>query len=270
MVFTKSTAQVEIGGWVDHLGFNSCVSIAKLGNDFYTSNYSSILKVDATDLSIKRLSKINGLSDVGINLLRGNEADGTLIVCYENGNIDVVQNDKVKNFSDIKRKPINGKKQINEVFFRNGLAYLSSGFGIIVFDYNKLEVKEVYAIGPNGSILEIYQICFTDSLVFAATPSGLLKCNYKTKALNSFLNWSVVSTLPIGPYSGVVTTNNVIYAAYSPYKLNNANTNKDTLFQFENNAWSKFTPKQAPYIIKRLLTYGKIFSAIDQFGLDRL
>jgi hypothetical protein len=268
LVFTKSLAQVEIGGWVDHLGFNSCVSITKIGVNFYTSNYSSILKVDETDLSTKRLSKINGLSDVGINLLRGNEADGTLIVCYENGNIDVVRDDNVKNFSDIKRKPINGKKQINEVLFRNGLAYLSSGFGIIVFDYNKLEVKEVYSIGNNGSILEVYQVCFTDSLVFAATPSGLLKCNYKTKALNSFLNWSLVSALPTGPYAGVVTANNNVYTAYSPYKINNTNFDKDTLYQLTNNSWTKFSLKQRPYVIKRMLSYGKVFSVIDQFGLD--
>jgi sugar lactone lactonase YvrE len=257
-------AQVEIGGWVDHLGFNSCVSIAKVGGDFYTSNYSSVLKVNIDDKSTERYSKINKLSDVGINLLRGNDADNTLIICYENGNIDVLQNDNVKNFSDIKRKPINGKKQINDVLFRGGLAYLSSGFGIIVFDYNKQEVKEVYGIGPNGSVLEVYQVCFSDSLVYAATPIGLLKCNYKTKALNNFQNWSLVQGLPAGPYAGVVITNNVVYAGYSPYRINNNTIDKDTLYQFQNNLWNKFPSKAFPYAIKRLLSYGKVFSMIER------
>lgn len=263
-----ASAQVEIGGWVDHLGFNSCVSMAKVGNDFYTSNYSSVLKVDGSDFSTERINKINKLSDVGINLLRGNDADNTLIICYENGNIDVLRDDKVKNFPDIKRKPINAKKQINDVHFRNGLAYLSSGFGIIVFDYNKLEVKEVYSIGANGAALEVYQICFSDSLIYAATPTGLLKCNYKTKALNNFQNWSLASPLPLGPYAGVIIANNVVYAAYSPYRINNTNTNKDTLYQFINNTWSKFAQKQFPYSIKRLISHGKLFSIIEPTGMD--
>lgn len=261
-------AQVQIGGWVDHLGFNSCVAITKLGSTFYTSNYSSLLKVDESDFSSERLSKINGLSDVGINLLRANPSDNTLIICYENGNIDVLQNDKIRNFSDIKRKPINGKKQINDVLFRNGLAYLSSGFGIIVFDYNKLEVKEVYNIGPSGTQLEVYQICFSDSLLFAATPTGLRRCNYKTKAPNNFQNWSLALPLPQGAYSGVVFANNVVYAAYSPYKLNNAINKNDTLYQLVNNSWSKFPYKPFPYIIKRLWNFGPIFSMLEDFGLD--
>lgn len=263
-----TSAQVQIGGWMDHLGFNNCVSITKLGSTFYTSNYSSLLKVDESDFSSERLSKINGLSDVGINLLRANPADNTLIICYENGNIDVLQNDRIRNFSDIKRKPINGKKQINDVLFRNGVAYLSSGFGIIVFDYNKLEVKEVYNIGPSGTQLEVYQICFSDSLLFAATPTGLRRCNYKTKAPNSFQNWSLAASLPLGAYSGVVFANNTVYTAYSPYKINNSINKNDTLYQLVNNTWSKFPHKPFPYIIKRLWSFGSIFSMLEDFGLD--
>lgn len=264
----QTWAQVQIGGWVDHLGFNNCVTVAKLGSTVYTSNYSSVLKVDESDFSSERLSKINGLSDVGINLLRANPADNTLIICYENGNIDVLQNGRVRNFSDIKRKPINGKKLINDILFRNGLAYLSSGFGIILFDYNKLEVRETYNIGPAGSALEVYQVCFSDSLLFAATPTGLRRCNYKKTIPNSFQNWSLSAPLPLGAYSGVVIANNVVYTAYSPYKLNNSINNRDTIYQLVNNTWSKFPLKQNPYYIKRLFSFGSIFSFLDPFGVE--
>ena len=183
-----SFSQVGPRSWQDHLGLNNCNSITKFNGKIYASNYNGIVKINEDDFSVERLNKINGLNDVGIRLLRVNPYNNKLLVIYENSNIDVISsNDDIKNYSEIKSKILSGKKIVNEVTFKGQFAYLATGFGIIVFDTEKLEVKETYIIGPNGTNLEVYQLALNDSLIFAATPKGLYRSNYKTKILNNLL-----------------------------------------------------------------------------------
>ena len=156
-------AQVGPYSWQDHLSLNSANTLAKFKNRIYASNYNGLLVFDLEEESGKRLNKINGLSDVGIRLLRTNTYNNKLLIIYENANIDIIDNDdKIHNFPDIKIKTINGKKGVNEVFFVGNLAYLATGLGIIVFDTDKLEIKDTYVIGPNGTNLEVYQTAMND------------------------------------------------------------------------------------------------------------
>lgn len=269
--FFNAFSQIGPRSWQDHLSLNNCNSIAKFNGKIYASNYNGIIKISEDDFSIEKLNKINGLNDVGIRLLRANPYNNKLLVIYDNSNIDVIDaSEEVKNYSEIKLKILNGKKIINEVTFKEKLAYLACGFGIVVFDTEKLEVKETLIIGPNGTKLEVYQIALNDSLIFAATPNGLYKSNYKTKILNNFNNWSLVAppNLPAGAFGSVVGVAGKIIAAYSPWKTNPAETLKDTLYVLSNNVWSKLYSSQSPTTIKKLLiTVNNYFSFINQFGV---
>ncbi|MGZ3931936.1 MAG: PorZ beta-propeller-like domain-containing protein, partial [Bacteroidia bacterium] len=130
-IYFSSFSQVKVGQWRDHLSYNSCNTVAKAGNIVYVSNKTGLLKYNTADNSTERLNKINGLSDINVVLLRYNAPNNTLLVIYDNANIDVIKNGVITNFSDIKRKTITGKKNINEVTFKGNIAYLACGFGII-------------------------------------------------------------------------------------------------------------------------------------------
>ena len=271
--FTSLFMRSQVGprSWQDHLSFNNCNSITKFNGEIYASNYNGIVKINPDEFSFEKLNKINGLNDVGIRLLRTNPNNNKLLVIYDNSNIDVINNkNEIKNYSEIKTKIFNGKKIINEVTFKNQYAYLACGFGIVVFDTEKLEVKETFIIGPNGSNLEVYQVALNDSLIFAATPNGLYKSNYKTKILNNFNNWVLVSgtNIPAGPFGSVVNVGGKIVASYSPWKTNYANVFKDTLYVLSNNSWSKLFTSQSPTTVKKLgHVDNNYFSVIDQFGV---
>ena len=150
--------QVRVGEWKDHLSYNSCNSVAKVGDVVYATNGAGLIKYTISDGSVELISKINGLSDIGIQLLRYNPYNGVLLIVYNNANIDVLKDGVFTNFSDIKRKNITGKKDINEVTFKNNIAYLACGFGIVIFDTDKIEAKDTYYIGPGGSYINVYQI----------------------------------------------------------------------------------------------------------------
>ena len=270
-LFLVAFPQVGPRSWQDHLGLNNCNSISKLNGKMYASNYNGILKINPEDFSVEKINKINGLNDVGIRLLRTNPNNNKLLVIYDNSNIDVIYgDDEIKNYSDIKLKVLSGKKIINEVTFKDQFAYLACGFGIVVFDTEKLEVKETFIIGPNGTNLEVYQVALNDSLIFAATPNGLYKSNYKTQILNNFNNWKLVSppNLPTGAVSGVVSVQGKIITAYSPWKNNSAVLLQDTLYVLSNNVWSKLFSTPSQMTVRKLsFVNNNYFSIIDQFGL---
>lgn len=261
-----SYGQVKIGEWKDHLSYNSCNTIVKVGSEVYVSNGVGLLKYSTSDNSITRINKSNGLSDIGINLLRYNPFNNTLLIIYENANIDILKDNEFINFSDIKRKSITGKKIINEVIFNNNIAYLSCGFGIIVFDTDKLEVKDTYYIGPGGSYVNVFQMEYTDTTLIAATSVGLLKAR-TSSLLNNFQSWSAVSGLPSGTYNGIVKYKNMLVANYSPYAANGTQ-NQDTLYKYSSGIWSKYTVKPFPYFNTKLFPQGNYLCMLENYGYE--
>jgi hypothetical protein len=265
------SAQLGPRSWQDHLSINSCNTVSKLGTTIFASYYNGIIKFDQEEISPVSLNKIKGLNDVGVRLLRANPFNNKLLVIYENSNIDVIDlNGSVQNYPDIKLKTMTAKKIINEVTFYKQFAYLACGFGIVVFDTDKLEIKETYIIGPNASNLEIYQVALNDSLIFAATQKGLLRSNHKTKTLNNFNAWQLDSVdIPKGPYCGVVQVAGKILCCYSPFKTDIGKKDQDTVYLFENQKWIKYPPmKGIPTTIEKFSHInGNLFSYIDRYGL---
>jgi hypothetical protein len=267
LIVDLSWGQSRIGTWEDHVNLNSAVSIASFNNKIYSSNYSSVFVYDESDNSISKINKINGLSDVGIKFIRNNPYNNRLIVVYENSNIDVINADNsVDNYSDLFRKNFSGKKNVNEILFIGKMAYISCGFGIALFDTEKLEIKDTYIIGPNGINLEVYQLAMSDSVFYAATPLGLYKCR-KDQLLNNYQNWKKITQgIPSGCYGNVVFFNNTVVALYSPFKESGIQW-KDTVYSYtSNNTWTKFTGLAIPYYIKKIKVLDDKLYLIDQYG----
>lgn len=266
-----SFSQVKVGQWVDHLSYNNANGVAKVGDLVYVSNGSGLATYNVSDNEVKKLTKIEGLSDVGVFLLRRNPSNDNLLVIYNNTNIDVIKPDgAIINVSDIKRKIITGNKTINDVYFSGSLAYLSCGFGIVVFDTDKLEIKDTYYLGNGITNIEVYQVAKNDSAFFAATPQGIFYGN-KNKNLSNFQNWLPLNTgLPSGPYNSIVNFNGVIITNYSE-KLKSNNSLRDTLYNYTSSGWVKYSINfnYTGAENKKILdfTYKNRLLIIDQYGL---
>ena len=263
-------AQVGPGTWKDHLSLNACYSVSRLGTSIYACNYTGLFYLDEVEKGPRALNKINGLSDVGIKLLRTNTFNNKLLAIYQNSNIDVLDiHNNISNYPDLKLKTFNGKKTVNEATFYKQYAYLACGFGIVMFDMDRLEIKETFYIGPNGSQLEVYQVAVDDSLIYAATPSGLYKINYKLLSPNNFNHWKLDSVkIPGGPYCGVVKVDTKFLAVYAPSKTDPNIKDKDSIYVNDGSGWTKY-PAAANgknNIRKVGCTFGEWFAVIDIFG----
>ena len=228
---------IAIGQWRDHMPYTKCISVAEVKNKIYCATPYTLFYYDKNDNSINRLSKINGLSDIGISKIRYDKTTNILVVAYSNTNIDLISDDKIINIPDIKRKNIPGLKTINDISFFNKYAYLSCGFGIVVLDLTRKEIKDTWYIGPNGNNININGFTSDGTYFYAATDKGILRAKTDNNFLANYTSWLMVPGIPHpdGKYNCIDFFNNKIIT-----NLSINSYNKDTVFYFDGNKWSYF------------------------------
>lgn len=232
----SSAQQLAIGQWRDHLPYNKAIRIAEAPDKVYCATPYAVFSYDKSDQSIERISKATGLSDVGVSTITYHPSLNLLIIAYFNGNIDLYGNDGVININDIKRSLITAGKSINHITLYNNFAYLACGYGISVLDVAKNEIKETYFIGNNGAYLNINDISFSETRIYAATNEGLYSAPINSPNLSNFNSWSKDLSLPQGAYSLAEFFNGNIYVGYAGLTFP-----ADSLFRLNNGLWEKIT-----------------------------
>jgi len=227
-----------IGEWRTHLPYNKLIDVAVVGDVIYSATPYSIFTYNTLDNSIVRFDKIMGLTDVGISKIGYNASTDEILVAYTNANLDIIYNDgSVINISDIKEKEILGNKTINNITFKDNLAYLSCGFGIVVLDMDRKEIYDTYYIGPEGNAINVMDIAYNDTSFFAATESGIYFADVNGQNLADYHQWQKDEQLihPNLPYNLIASFNNSIYCNYYSNQWQ-----KDTMFVFNGNNWDYF------------------------------
>ena len=224
-------AQLAIGQWRDHLCYKKGIAVTQSKDYVYCATESGMFSFKKSDNSIERHSKISGLSDVGISTIRYNDYNNTLLIAYGNANIDLVRGANIYNISDIKRSIITAKKTINNIHFRNNLAYLACGFGIVVLNVDKNEIKETYYIGANGGFINVREVTSDANYLYAATDVGVYYASLNSSNLADYNSWSKFTSLPDGSYNTITTFAGKIYTNYSAPAA--AGWGNDTIFKYD-------------------------------------
>ena len=238
-VSTFAIAQngVSIGNWRTHLPYQKVIAVEPIGNKVYAATEFELFYYDTEDNSIHILNRINSLSDIGISTMRYNESQRKLFVAYTNANVDLIDaNGRVRNMSDIKDKNIIGNKSINNVCFDGDLAYVACGFGIVVFDLKKEEVKDTYYIGNQGDAVNVTDIEVFNGRIYAATDDGVYYASKDAQNLANYASWHFDASLihPHLAYTEMEVFNGKLYLNYD------GGFNADTLFVYNGSQWGYF------------------------------
>ena len=191
LCFMKLSAQEdqEIGEWRSFLPYNTGVYVTQSEDKiYYTTGFSvfSIQKDDVTDYRF--LSKVDGLSDVGANLIKYDNFNDQLIIAYNNSNIDIIKDDIVYNLSNIKNNlNLNGSRQINDIHIQNEESvFLATAFGMVELNLKSLEFGAT--IFTN---LAVHDLTSIDNTLYAATDDGIYFIdNDGTVNIADFSQWS--------------------------------------------------------------------------------
>jgi len=228
---------VSIGHWRTHLPYQKVIAVETVGEKIFAATNYELFYYDTEDNSIHILNKINGLSDVGISTMGYCESQRKLVVAYTNANIDLVDTEgNVSNMSDIKDKNIMGNKNINNVFFNGDLAYVACGFGIVVFDLKKEEVKDTYYIGNQGDMVNVTDVAFFNGKIYASTDDGIYYASQNATNLANYAAWTFDDSLihPHFAYTEMAVFNNKLFLNYD------GGYDKDTLFVNDGSHWGYF------------------------------
>eukprot|EP01137_Pigoraptor_chileana_P021156 Opistho-2@84513 len=174
-----------------------------------------------------RYSKISGLNEVAVQQIGWDATTTQLVIAYANSNLDIVKDGTVKNISDIKRSQIAGNKTVYSVYCKDGLAYLSTGLGVIIVNLQKYEIKDTWVIGNNGVQVAVNAFTSDGNLFYAATEEGIKTTPVTTDNPANFKSWQLISAAGWGktPVQNILIANNKVIAVKgdSLFMLNGAN-----------------------------------------------
>lgn len=275
----NSNGQTPVGTWTDHLTYNTAKSVAVGSEEVYASTGSSIIVYNKEFSELKKMSRINGLSETGISTIGWSEENKTLVIAYTTSNVDLVKNNTIFNISDISRKFIPGRKEINRIRTNGKYAFLACSFGIVVIDLIKKEIYDTWKPGAATGDKEVWDITFGNGKFYAATSSGVWSAGQTDQGLSYFGNWKLLDNLPqpSGKYTSIIYSGNKLYINLSdPLSGGDAVYSSDggvSLFSFLPGVYNKsFDPAPSGFTIssqsslRYFNTNGSLLNTINSYS----
>jgi hypothetical protein len=255
------SAQMAIGEWKSYLPYSQAAMLTGTADRIYCSTQTGLFYYNKADGSLHTITRIDGLSDLEVNAIKYSEGSGVLVIAYRNGNLDIIRSAEIHNIPDIKRKQITGDKTINDIMIIDQFAYLSCGFGIVVVNLEKEEIKDTYYIGKDGGQVEVKAMTFDGQYLYAATVEGIYKADINSPNLIDYNYWNRISDIPNSNkmFNTICFYNNRVYANFS-----NETGNSDTIYYYNGETWN-IMPAQRFNQVRKLKVQGDRLMVITSY-----
>jgi len=212
-------AQNFENNWTGYFSYASLKSISQGNDKIYAAAENSIFIYDLSTQETETISTINGLSGKEITTAYYSENYGLYVVGYKNGLIEIVidGDENILKVVDIREKLTipPDSKQINHFYEYNDKLYISTGYGISVYNMGALEFGDTYFIGDLGGQIAVTQTTVFGDLIYASTSNnGIKSALVNDENIIDYQEWTISS---LGGYKGIQTLGTELYA------LNNTN-----------------------------------------------
>lgn len=210
LVATMSSAQDFTAQWTGLFSFNEIVDIEQTDTEIYAASENAVFVYNIASRSFKTITTVNGLSGDRISQIFYRPSDDQLVIGYENGLLQIVQDETVLDVVAIRDKQViaPNRKRINEFKKHEGLLYIATDFGIALYDLDRFEFNDTYFIGENGAQLRVKSIEIFEGFLYAATTdSGMLRAPISDPFLIDFMNWEQING---GTFDEVTALDNIV------------------------------------------------------------
>jgi hypothetical protein len=107
-------------------------------------------------------------------------------------------------------------KRINHFMIYNDIAYISTNYGISLYDINNLEFGDTYFIGDGGAQIKVNQTTVFEDSIYAATAVGISKAPVANTNLIDFNQWTRIFG---ANWVGIVSVGDKLFASRSVKRL---------------------------------------------------
>lgn len=201
-----------VGYWESHLPYNDALALATDGKVLYTIGTQAFFTYDpGGNNQPVPYSKVEGMSDIGMQQIGYDDATATVILVYANGNIDLFKNNTFYNIPDLKIKTISGSKTIFQIYTENGTAYLSSALGILALDITN-QTLATYQFSLNNLAIPVNSFTGNKNYFYAATGIGLFRIPKNSSQIQNFMAWEQVDS---NTYTNITNVNGSLFLSTS-------------------------------------------------------
>jgi ligand-binding sensor domain-containing protein len=237
----NSSDSLKIGDWRSYLPYQNCRSVTQSTEHVMVASDFAIMMIDKEDNSLDFTSKVEGLSDAGIQLIKYNKFSEILFVAYSNSNIDLIdKNGKITNLRDIADNiNIIGDKKIYDVFIKDAnTAYLACGFGVLKL--NMVRGEFGFTTFTNA---KVQGINIWENKIYAATEKGLFSIS-DNQDINAadFTLWTNVTKTLFPKFTTYGTRNVAVYKNKMYFDVN------DSLYVYDKTSVKKIFAEAGTYI----------------------
>jgi ligand-binding sensor domain-containing protein len=259
MVFGQ---QIPLDTWRSHFSYNSARLLAKANNTLFCSAESGLFTVDINTLEKNVISKEHGLSDVTVSALHFSSTNNVLIIGYESGAIDLIdEKGSIHNLLTFRDAPIIGDKRIKDIESIGSNAYLATPVGILKLNLaNKTVIENYRNIGSGGQPVSALEVVIKNDSLYAITSVGIQVGNIADNLLD-FNDWFFFPETNTGTFKELILSDNSLMAV----------RNQTELWKYNGSVW-EWTGIDFPSPIRTLYTDDRVYAlaANNVYSVDPL
>ncbi len=208
--------------WEGHFSYLNIKDVSQGNGKIYAAAENAVFVYDLNTSEIETISTINGLSGETISTIYYSEAFELLLIGYDTGLVEIVvdTNEDVLTVIDILEKPTipPTDKKVNHFYEFNDLVYISTDYGISVYNLRYLEFRDTYFIGNAGGQISVKQTAIFGDYIYAACQNniGIKKAIYSNNNLIDFQQWQTVTG---GNFLGAQSFDDKLYVVRNNKKI---------------------------------------------------
>ncbi len=212
------------GSWEDLFSYHDVKDLQHTDTHIIALSDNAVFFYDKQTKAYEKISSVNGLIGSTTSAFYFDALQNLLVIGYEDGTLEVIdENREITLKPDIKNFSVIGSKRINHIKANGSTLYLSTDFGIVVFDSEELEYKETLYIGDTSTEVLVHETEILNNTIYAATENGIYFASLDEAFLNDYNNWTHFQTNDL---TNIISFNNELYVsvAHFFYKFENNNS----------------------------------------------
>lgn len=196
--------------WTGHFSYTGSTLTAVVDGVPVCGSSYALFYYDPADSYLGRLTKVNGLSTVGISTIAA--ADDRLIVGYSDGDIDIVDMAALStvNIPELRLNESVTSKSVNDVCESGGMAYCATSGGVMEINIAKSEVRSFWRVASGGVLANA--VAVSDGRIYVGTSSGVYTASLSSRLLEDYSQWTLLSS-PAGNVVSLAAFDGAVYAA---------------------------------------------------------
>jgi len=232
-------AQVP-GTWNEYFSFRNVQQLESVDDNVFALSENGIFIYNTSSQEIQKITKLNGLSRVGLTCMAFCDSTSSFLIGYNDGTLDILDYPslKVKAIPTIANKSIYGSKKINAIVMHNDTAIIATEFGVLSFSMKSRKFISTTILSNDGSYVPAKSVTVDDKTVYVATTKGIFSAAVQNANLSDYSSWAKLTDIPYenDTISHIAALNGTIYYAHK----NTSDASKDSVFKITNGTAEAF------------------------------